>query len=201
MIVIIDYGMGNLRSVQKGLEKVGFPAEVSDDPKAVAAAGGVVLPGVGAFKDAMKHLRETGLDKAAVDAIESGRPFLGICLGLQLLFTTSYEDGPSAGLGVLPGTVERLPADVKVPHMGWNQVKKVKDVPILAGLPDKSDFYFVHSYIVKPDDTSITATSTDYGVEFTSGIRRNNLYAFQFHPEKSSKLGLQLLKNFGEMCQ
>ena len=201
MIVIIDYGMGNLRSVQKGLEKVGFPAEISHDPKVVETASGVVLPGVGAFKDAMKHLRETGLDQAAVGAIESGRPFLGICLGLQLLFTTSYEDGTCQGLGVFGGTVERLPAGVKIPHMGWNQIKKVKEVPILAGLPDKSDFYFVHSYIVKPDDPSITATLTDYGINFTSGVWKNNLYAFQFHPEKSSKLGLQILKNFGEMCQ
>lgn len=201
MIVIIDYGMGNLRSVQKGLEKVGFPAKVSGDPKVVKAASGVVLPGVGAFKDAMKHLRETGLDKAVADAIDSERPFLGICLGLQLLFTTSYEDGPCKGLGILAGTVERLPAGVKVPHMGWNQINKINDPPILAGLPDKSAFYFVHSFVVKPADPAITATSTDYGIKFTSGIWKNNIYAFQFHPEKSSKLGLQLLKNFGKMCQ
>lgn len=201
MIAIIDYGMGNLRSVQKGFEKVGFEAIVTGDPKIVAGADGVVLPGVGAFGDAMKHLNETGLKQVTLDAIRSGRPFLGICLGFQLLFTTGYENGVNSGLGVFPGTVERLSETVKVPHMGWNQVNKTADTPILSGIPSGANFYFVHSYVVKPDDPALSATVTDYAGNFVSGIWRDNVYAFQFHPEKSSTLGLIMLKNFGRMCQ
>lgn len=201
MIAIIDYGMGNLRSVQKGFEKVGFEARVTSDPLVIKGAAGVVLPGVGAFGDAMKHLTAMGLRDVTLEAIKSGRPFLGICLGLQLLFTTSYEDGVHQGLGVFSGTVERLPESVKVPHMGWNQVNKVAETPVLSGIPSGANFYFVHSYIVKPDDQTLAATVTNYAGNFISGIWRDNVCAFQFHPEKSSTLGLLMLKNFGKMCQ
>ena len=201
MIAIIDYGMGNLRSVQKGFEQVGCEAVITGDAGVVGAAAGVVLPGVGAFGDAMAHLRSSGLEEAVKAAISSGRPFLGICLGLQLLFTTGYEDGVHAGLGIFDGTVEKLPAGVKIPHMGWNQITKVKDAPILSDVPDNANFYFVHSYAVRPDDTSLTATLTDYAGGFVSGIVSGNVSAFQFHPEKSSGAGLRILRNFGGMCQ
>lgn len=199
MIGIIDYGMGNLRSVQKGFEKVGVDAVIVDEPAAVARAQKVVLPGVGAFFDAMRQLRESGLDRAVLDAIAGGKPFLGICLGLQLLFEKSYEDGEHTGLGVFAGTVERISADVKIPHMGWNQVKQVRESPLLRNVPDGADFYFVHSYVAKPADPSVIATTTDYGGDFVSGVARDNVWAFQFHPEKSGVIGLEILRNFGAL--
>lgn len=201
LIAIIDYGMGNLRSVQKGFENVGYTAVITSDADVVSTADGVVLPGVGAFGDAMAHLRSSGLDEAVKTAILAGRPFLGICLGLQLLFAAGYEDGEHAGLGIFDGTVEKLPAGVKIPHMGWNQITKVKDAQILRDIPDDANFYFVHSYAVKPGDNSLTATLTDYAGGFVSGIVRDNVSAFQFHPEKSSAAGLQILRNFGGMCK
>lgn len=201
LIAVIDYGMGNLRSVQKGFEKIGADAVIVDDPADIALAKGVVLPGVGAFVDAIAQLKKTGLDTATLEAIKSGRPFLGICLGLQLLFERSFENGDHAGLGVFSGTIERIPAGVKVPHMGWNQVKQAKKLPLFDGIPDAANFYFVHSYIAKPADPAIVATTTDYGGDFVSGVARDNVYAFQFHPEKSGLIGLQILRNFKELCQ
>lgn len=206
MIAIIDYGMGNLRSVQKGFEKVGFEAVVTAEPKTVLEADRVVLPGVGAFRDCMKNLEAGGFIEPILRVIREGRPFLGICLGLQLLFTESEEFGLHAGLNVIPGRVVRFPEgmregeeELKVPHMGWNQVCLKRSPPVLAGIPDKAAFYFVHSFYVKPEDPSVIATTTDYGIEFCSSIWKDNIVATQFHPEKSQQMGLALLKNFGEM--
>jgi len=200
-IAIIDYGMGNLRSVQKGLERVGFAAEVTRDGDRIAAAPGVVLPGVGAFGACMDNLRAYGLVDVVRQVIRRGTPFLGICLGMQLLFDESEEFGPVAGLGIFPGRVVRFAdvGDLKVPHMGWNRVRKHQDVPHLRGVDDGAFVYFVHSYYVVPADPSLTATSTDYGREFTSAIARDNVFATQYHPEKSQKVGLRILENFGRI--
>ncbi len=201
MIAIIDYGMGNLRSVQKGFEKVGHEAIVTDDPAQVASAGKVVLPGVGAFEDAIAELRRRGLIEPVLAAIQSGKPFLGICLGLQLLFEVSHENGRHEGLGVLKGEVVRfeLPPEYSVPHMGWNQVGIRRRAPVLEGIAEGTYFYFVHSYYVVPDDRGVIATETDYGEPFCSMIWRENVFATQFHPEKSQADGLRLLKNFAEL--
>ena len=201
MIAIIDYQMGNLRSVQKGFEKVGHQATITSDPAVLAAAEKVVLPGVGAMADAMAELKRRDLIGPIHAAIDSGKPFLGICLGLQLLFETSYEDGTHEGLGVLGGEVVRfdLPAGFKVPHMGWNQLNIVRPIPILDGLESGTHVYFVHSYYVVPSDPEVIATETDYDRPFCSMIRRGNLYATQFHPEKSQADGLRILKNFAEL--
>jgi imidazole glycerol-phosphate synthase subunit HisH len=201
MIAILDYGMGNLRSVQKGFEKVGHQAVVTSDPAVVAAAAKVVLPGVGAFEDAIAELRNRRLVEPILAAIDSGKPFLGICLGLQLLFDTSYENGRHAGLGVLRGEVVRfdLPPDYSVPHMGWNQLAIRRPAPVLDGLADGTYAYFVHSYYVRPEDPTLVAVETDYGGPFCSMIWRDNLYATQFHPEKSQSDGLRMLKNFAEL--
>ncbi len=206
MIAIIDYGMGNLRSVQKAFEKVGFEALVTSDPKVVLEAERIVLPGVGAFRDCIRNLEEGGFIEPILQVIREGRPFLGICLGLQLLFTESEEFGLHRGLDVIPGRVLRFPdgmkegsEELKVPHMGWNQLSIKRRPPALAGIPDGSNFYFVHSYYVKPDDPSVVATTTDYGGDFCSAIWKDNIFATQFHPEKSQEKGLAILKNFGEM--
>ena len=201
MIAIIDYQMGNLRSVQKGFEKVGHQATITSDPAVLAAAEKVVLPGVGAMADAMAELKRRDLIGPIHAAIDSGKPFLGICLGLQLLFETSYEDGTHEGLGVLGGEVVRfdLPAGYKVPHMGWNQLNIVRPTPILDGLENGTHVYFVHSYYVVPSDPEVIAAETDYHRPFCSMIRRGNLYATQFHPEKSQADGLRILKNFAEL--
>jgi glutamine amidotransferase len=197
MIAVIDYGMGNLRSVQKGFEKVGFEAVVTSDIKTIESASKIVLPGVGAFTDCMNNLEDRGLVEPVIRAIENGKPFLGICLGLQLLFEESEEFGNRKGLGLIKGKVKRFPkGDLKVPHMGWNSIKKVKDTPLLADLADDSYLYFVHSYYVLPDE-DVTATTTDYGMEFTSSIVKDNIFACQFHPEKSQADGLKILKAFG----
>ena len=199
MIAVVDYGMGNLRSVEKGFAHVGVDARVVSDAKSLDDADGIVLPGVGAFRDCMANLEELELTAPILKNIEKGKPFMGICLGLQLLFGESGEFGHTKGLGVLGGTVPRFPeSDLKVPHMGWNQINIKAQAPILEGIPDGSYFYFVHSYYVAPEDASITATTTDYGVEFTSMVWKDNVFATQFHPEKSQELGLRLLKNFGE---
>jgi len=206
MIAIIDYGMGNLRSVQKGFEKVGFEAVVTSEPNVVLEADRVVLPGVGAFRDCMKNLEEGGFIEPILRVIREGRPFLGICLGLQLLFTESEEFGLHAGLNVIPGRVVRFPEgmrqddeELKVPHMGWNQISVKRRPQAFAGIPDGAAFYFVHSYYVRPEDPSVVATTTDYGMEFCSSIWKDNIVATQFHPEKSQEQGLAILKNFGEM--
>jgi len=201
MIAIIDYGMGNLSSVQKALEKIGHQAVVTDDPSRIANAAKVILPGVGAFGDAMKELRRRELVEPILSAIDSGRPFLGICVGLQLLFDVGHEDGRHQGLGVLPGEVVRfdLPDRYKVPHMGWNHINIRGDVPLLAGLDDETYLYFVHSYYVVPRNENVIATTTNYHTPFTSMIHRENLYATQFHPENSQRDGLKILKNFATL--
>jgi len=206
MIAIIDYGMGNLRSVQKAFEKVGYEARVTSDPQVVLEAERIVLPGVGAFRDCIRNLEEGGFIEPILRVIREGRPFLGICLGLQLLFTESEEFGLHRGLDVIPGRVVRFAdglkdgdEDLKVPHMGWNQLAVKRRPPALAGIPDGANFYFVHSYYVKPDDPSVVATTTDYGGEFCSSVWKDNIVATQFHPEKSQEKGLVILKNFGEM--
>jgi glutamine amidotransferase len=201
MIAIIDYGMGNLRSVQKGFEKCGHQATITNDPAMLAKAEKVVLPGVGAFGDAMAELRRRELVEPVREAIHSGKPFLGICLGLQLLFETGYEDGQHEGLGLLPGEVRRfeVPREYKVPHMGWNELAIRRRAPILEGIAEGSHFYFVHSYYVAPSDTSVIAAEANYPEPFTAVIWRDNLFATQFHPEKSQADGLRLLKNFAEL--
>lgn len=199
MIAIIDYGMGNLRSVQKGFEKVGFTARVTDDPADVRKADKVVLPGVGAFKDAMDNLRAAGMIEVIDETVKAGKPFLGICLGLQLMFETSEEFGLHEGLKIFPGRVRLLPPGLKVPHMGWNQIEIQKEDPILRGIPNGTSFYFVHSYYVDPTDPAVTTTLTEYGIKFTSIASSGNVFGIQFHPEKSSTLGLSILKNFGEL--
>jgi glutamine amidotransferase len=197
-IAIIDYGMGNLRSVQKAFEKVGHPAVVTSDPAVVAKAGKIVLPGVGAFEDAMAELRNRKLTGPVLAAIDAGKPFLGICLGLQMLFDVSYENGRHEGLGVLRGEVVRfdLTQGYSVPHMGWNQVDFTRRPPVLEGMEPGTYFYFVHSYYVVPEDAQVVATTTDYGSPFCSMIWRDNLFASQFHPEKSQSEGLKFFRNF-----
>jgi glutamine amidotransferase len=206
MIAIIDYGMGNLRSVQKGFEKVGFEAVVTSDPKVVLEAERIVLPGVGAFPDCMRNLEHGGFVEPILKVIRDGRPFLGICLGLQLLFTESEEFGIHKGLDVIPGRVVRFPEgmteeeeELKVPHMGWNQLSFKLRPPAFSGIPDGTNFYFVHSYYVRPDDSSVIATTTRYGIDFCSSVWKDNIVATQFHPEKSQEKGLAILQNFGAM--
>ncbi len=206
MITIIDYGMGNLRSVQKGFERVGLKAQVTSDPRVVEKAERLVLPGVGAFRDCIHNLRAGGFVEPILRHVESGRPFLGICLGLQLLFTESEEFGRHQGLGIIPGKVVRFPAgmsagdaELKVPHMGWNSIEIRRPSPLLTGIADGSFVYFVHSYYVVPDDAAVVATETGYGIPYCSSIWRNNVVATQFHPEKSQAIGLKMLENFGKM--
>lgn len=202
MIAIIDYGMGNLRSVQKAFQQVGCQAEIVQDPAAVDAAPAVVLPGVGAFADAMDNLKKADMIEAITRAVESGKPLMGICLGQQLLFESSEEFGTTRGLGILPGSVKRFPGgDLKVPHMGWNQVEITKPSPLLEGIPDGSAFYFVHSYYVAPTDPELALTLTEYGFKFASVVGRRNVFGIQFHPEKSSTLGLRILENFGKLVK
>ena len=196
-IVVVNYGMGNIHSVAKALERVssGFKVSVSSDGDEILKACGIVFPGVGAFGKAMENLKRLGLIKALGEKIEAGTPFLGICLGMQLIFGESYEHGVHKGLGVINGRVLRLPEGVKTPHMGWNQVFKVKEDPIFSGIPDASYFYFVHSYYVQPDEGEVLG-KTSYGIDFASVIRKGSVYGVQFHPEKSEGLGLRILKNF-----
>lgn len=201
MIAIVDYGMGNLRSVQKGFEFVSSSAMICRAASEIADCEKLVLPGVGAFRDAISELRRLELIEPIKEHIASGKPFLGICLGLQLLFDISYEDGEWPGLGVIPGKVVRFEdrPELKVPHMGWNRVHRSRSVPLLETIPNDSYFYFVHSYHVVPRDASVITATTDYGVEFVSMVARDNLFATQFHPEKSQRYGLQLLKNFAAL--
>ncbi len=205
MIAIIDYGVGNLRSVEKAFAYLGYKAIVSSDPKVVMEAEKVILPGVGAFSKSMESLTAAGMVPVVREVIDSGRPFLGICLGLQLLFEESAEifgeqESVNRGLGIFPGRVLRFPVSkLKVPQIGWNQIVKNKETPLLHGISDGSFVYFVHSYYVKPADSDLTACSTNYGLDYCSGIAHQNVAAFQFHPEKSSRVGLQLLKNFAKL--
>jgi len=200
MIIIVDYGMGNLRSVQKGFERVGSKAIVSRDVKDINSAEKLVLPGVGAFPECMKNLAKFGLVDPILGFLKSGRPFLGICLGLQLLFEESEEFGLNEGLKIIPGKVKAFSRNMglKIPHMGWNQVIFKKEVPIFNGIDDGSFFYFVHSYYAPI--VPATLGTTEYGVQFTSAVRQKNFYGVQFHPEKSGKAGLNVLKNFCELC-
>jgi glutamine amidotransferase len=200
-VAVIDYGMGNLRSVQKALQRVGVGAEVTRDAARIDAADGVVLPGVGAFGACMENLRGFDLVAPVLRAIDSGRPFLGICVGLQLLFEESEEFGPVRGLGVLRGRCRRFrdtgEADYRVPHMGWNQLRKQGASPLLAGVDDGAFVYFVHSYYCQSDDPAVVAASTHYGCDFVAAVTRDNLFGCQFHPEKSQTIGMRILRNFG----
>ncbi len=202
MICIIDYQMGNLRSVQKGFERVGHEAVISSDSRVLAAAEKIVLPGVGAFRDAIRELRTRDLVEPIRDSIAANKPFLGICLGLQMLFDCSFEGGEYEGLGIVPGRVVKfdVPHAYKVPHMGWNQTRFLGKPPIAAGIPDGSYFYYVHSYFVQPTDRRVEAAEADYPDPFCAMVWRDNLYATQFHPEKSQQNGLRLLRNFGDLA-
>lgn len=203
MISILDYGMGNLRSVGKAFEQQGIAAQIINTAEQTTAADKLILPGVGAFADAMEHLRRQKLVEPIRQHVQQGKLLLGICLGLQLLFEVGYEDGTHEGLGLLRGACVRFDVDktmkLKIPHMGWNQLNIQKPSPLLAGLDDQSNVYFVHSYHVQPQDKSIIATTTDYGRPFVSSIASNNIYACQFHPEKSQAVGLRILRNFAEI--
>jgi glutamine amidotransferase len=201
MIAVVDYGMGNLRSVQKALEASGAKTAVTSDPAVLRKCGKIVFPGVGSFGGAMGELKKRGLEKPIKEAIALGKPFLGLCLGLQLLFEKSEESPGVKGLGVLKGDVSRFRLKgLKVPHMGWNDIRTRKRAQgvtgILRGVPDGSYFYFVHSYYVKPKDSGVVLTTTGYGREFVSSVHSGNIYGIQFHPEKSQALGLRILKNF-----
>jgi glutamine amidotransferase len=210
-IGVVDYGMGNLRSVGKALESLGFPVEVTGDPGALSRCRGVVLPGVGAFRDCMDNLRKGGLLPFLSDWLASGKPFLGICLGLQLLFSESEEFGRHEGIGFLPGKVVRFPSGMteageagrklKIPHMGWNRIDVSMEHPVLEGIPSGTHFYFVHSYYVVPDDPAVVAARSSYGVGFAAAVGRGNRLAVQFHPEKSQSAGLRLLSNFGKLSR
>lgn len=201
MITIIDYGMGNLASVSNAFAKLGYATVISSDPEQVAAADQVILPGVGAFADAMTNLKHWGLDEAIREICNKEVPLLGICLGLQLLFSESYENGVHKGLDIISGTVEklRIPLQYKVPHMGWNNLTINPASLIFKGLKTGDYFYFVHSYYVVPADAKVTAACSNYGLDFTCAVEKGNIFAVQFHPEKSGRKGLQILKNFGEM--
>jgi len=201
MIAIVDYGMGNLRSVEKGFLKVGVDARIVSNPKAVDDARAVVLPGVGAFRDCMRNLKEKSLIESVLRSIQKGKPYLGICLGLQILFTESEEFGIYKGLDILKGKVMRFRLTLKVPHMGWNKVKILRRPPLFEDIQDQAFFYFVHSFYVVPDDNDIVATTTEYGITFASMVWKENIFATQFHPEKSQETGLKVLRNFGDFVR
>jgi len=207
-IGVVDYGMGNLRSVGKALESLGFPAEVSGDARRLSSCRGIVFPGVGAFRDCMANVVRQGLLPFLREYLASDRPFLGICVGMQLLFAESEEFGRHEGVGFFPGKVVRFPGDMpapgggvlKVPHMGWNAVEVLTDHPVLEGIPSGTYFYFVHSYFAVPGEPGIVACRAVYGVPFAAAAGRGNRLAVQFHPEKSQAAGLRLLGNFGRLC-
>jgi glutamine amidotransferase len=195
-IVVIDYGAGNLRSVANAIARLGYQPRITSDPAEVANAGAVILPGVGAAADTMASLKRLGMAQVIGRLMAEGRPFFGVCVGLQILFTSTEEGGGHECLGILPGRVKRLPSGLKIPHMGWNQVKQIVSHPIFEGIPDEANFYFVHSYYVEPEDRSLVAGETEYGVRLCSAIARGNLVATQFHPERSGEIGLKLYDNF-----
>jgi glutamine amidotransferase len=209
MIAIVDSGIGNLRSVHKAFERVGHAAQITQSPKDIARAHAVVLPGQGAFRDCMAQLGEHDLLEPVLEFIRSGRPYLGICLGLQLLMTESEEFGCHKGMNILQGRVRRFPHSLtdaqghglKVPHMGWNQAHFTRRAPIFDGIPENAHFYFAHSFYVEPLSDTVVATTTDYGVGFVSGIWHDNMFGVQFHPEKSQTHGLRLLRNFGDLAR
>lgn len=203
MIAIIDYGMGNLRSVQKGFERVGCQAQVTREASKIASARGVVLPGVGAFHACMENLQRFALIEPIRETVREKKPFLGICLGFQLLFSESEEFGKQKGLDLFSGKVVgfNLDSGLKVPHMGWNRVEKKKQSPFMEGISSGDYVYFVHSFYVMPNDVSVIATTTEYGSSFVSSIATDHLFACQFHPEKSQELGLRILSNFGRFVE
>jgi glutamine amidotransferase len=196
MIAVIDYGGGNLRSVTNALLKLGCRPTVTGSPDVVLKADAVIFPGVGAAKDVMSSLKKSKLDIAIKEFIGKGKPFLGVCIGMQVLLSSTEEDGGHACLGIVPGTVKRLPQGLKVPHMGWNQVKQKTTHPIFDGIPDNENFYFVHSYYANPDDASVQIGATEYGVNICSVLNKGNLIATQFHPERSDECGLKFYGNF-----
>ncbi len=201
-IVIVDYGMGNLRSVQKAFEHIGVSAEITSDPMRVQGATKVVFPGVGAFRDAISAVNAQGLKEVVRDHIDAGKPFLGICLGLQLLFDRSHEDGIYDGMGIVPGEVVRFKNEpgLKVPHMGWNTLKFIQpNCPLFADLPPDPAVYFVHGYYAQPSEAKIIAATADYPTPFCAAIWQDNLFATQFHPEKSQQIGLTMLRNFAKL--
>ncbi|MCX7806706.1 MAG: imidazole glycerol phosphate synthase subunit HisH [Planctomycetota bacterium] len=205
MIAVVDYGLGNLKSVACAFARCGADVRVTSDPRDIAAAAAVVLPGVGAFEKAMGNLRRLGLldpvREAAAAATAGGRPFLGICLGLQLLFEKSFEHGEHGGLAVLPGIVARFAAGLKVPHMGWNRVRQNRGSPLFDGIEDWAYFYFAHSYRAEPARADLTLGETDYGGAYASAVSRGTLFALQFHPEKSGGTGLKMIRNFLRMAE
>lgn len=201
LVAVLDYGIGNVHSAQKAIERMGADARLTADPSLIADADGVVLPGVGAFGACMDRLRATGLERPALDAVASGRPFLGICVGMQMLFDRSQEDDAASGLGVIPGTISWIPPGVKRPQMQWNRLDiRLGDDPMLASLGDEPWVYFVHSLHGVPDDPDVVAATCDYGTTLNAAFRLANVFATQFHPEKSGPTGLQLLDNFVRVC-
>lgn len=198
MIAIIDYGAGNLRSVAKAIEHLGYAARVTEQPLDVLKADVVILPGVGAAGDTVAGLRRLGLVDAIRETIETGKPFMGVCVGLQVLLTGSEEGGWQDCLNVVSGVVRRLPDGLKVPHMGWNQVKQLANHPLFRDVPDNANFYFVHSYFADPEEKALIVGETEYGVKFCSVLAKGNLVATQFHPEKSGEMGLKIYDNFCE---
>ncbi len=200
MIAIIDYGAGNLRSVTNALVKLGYQPKVTREPEDVLNAAAVIFPGVGAAADAMQSLRDSGLDEAIQEVIREGQPLFAVCVGMQVLMSSTEEGGRNECLGIIPGTVKRLPAGLKVPHIGWNQVKQMARHPIFEDIPDESNFYFVHSYYAEPEDTIVVAGTTEYGITLCSVLIKDNLVATQFHPEKSGTIGLRMYDNFLKMA-
>ncbi len=198
MVIVVDYGMGNLRSVAKALEKVGLENKISSKPQDIEDSSAIVVPGVGAFGDAIKHLDEIGLLEPIIKSIEKGKAYLGICLGLQILFEKGFEFGEHKGLGILKGKVVRFEKKegFKIPHMGWNQIWKNKEKGLFSDIKNGEYFYFVHSFYVIPDDDNVVSSTTDYINQFCSSVQKDNIWAVQFHPEKSQKAGLKLLQNF-----
>ncbi len=201
VIAIVDYGLGNLKSVKSACDRLGVEAAVTSDAAAILGADGVIFPGVGAFQRAMQNLGTLGLVEPLRQVAASGTPFLGICLGLQLLFAESSEHGQHEGLGIIPGRVVRFEAgDLKVPHMGWNQVRQERPSPLFEGIRDETFFYFAHSYYAQPADSAVVIGSTQYGVRYASAVRQGSVFATQFHPEKSGPTGLRMLENFCGLC-
>lgn len=200
MIAIVDHGLGNLESVKYALDRLGEASALTAEAAAIAAADGVILPGVGAFGRAMDNLRELGLVEPLREAARSGRPFMGICLGLQLLFSESAEHGRHEGLDIIPGKVVRFEVGKTIPHMGWNEVRQDRPSPLFDGVPDESFFYFAHSYHVCPDEPAAAIGMTDYEGPFVSAVQQANIFATQFHPEKSGPVGLEMLRSFCRLC-
>jgi glutamine amidotransferase len=201
MIAIVDYGLGNLKSVKYALDRLGEASALTSDVSAIAAADGVILPGVGAFEAAMVNLRELGLVTALQEVARSGRPLLGICLGVQLLFDQSEEHGLHEGLKIIPGQVIRFPQELTVPQMGWNQVEQAAGAPLFAGIRDGAYFYFAHSYYCRPSDDHAAIGKTEYGFKYASAVQQGNVLGTQFHPEKSGPVGLKMLENFAGLCR